>query len=38
MTTSCASKVRCMVGTSGQMYEYLTEQFESKDWFNAGEE
>lgn len=32
-------QVRCMVGTSGQLYEYLAEQFpESKDWFNAGEE
>lgn len=29
-------QVRCMIGTSGQLYEFLTETFpESKDWFNA---
>ena len=30
-------QVRCMVGTSVQLYEYLTTTFpESKEWFNAG--
>jgi Putative bacterial sensory transduction regulator len=32
-------QVRCMIGTSAQLYEYLAGAFpESKDWFNAGVE
>ena len=32
-----AQQVRCMIGTSNQLYTYLAEAFpESKDWFNAG--
>lgn len=30
-------QVRCMVGTSGQLFEFFTEKFpESKGWFNIG--